>query len=427
MKLQVSASGTEPLTYNWFKGGELYSSGADAELSITGVTEQDGGFYQVEVVNAIGSARSTIVEITVIEPVRIVQQPVDATVIQGNNAMLAVLASGSEPVYYQWYHNGEAVAGGTRAALNILDAQAENRGVYEVHVSNEAGTVISDSVTLKLSYPPSITLQPRPFAGLTGDNLVIRIEANGTMPLIYQWFKDGQSIAGQTADSFVVESLQETDAGTYSVTVTNEAGIATSVTAIVSVSTPVAITAQPEGLSAPTGTSVTFSVTATGTAPITYQWLKNSEKITGATSATYTVSSVAASDTGGYQVLVSNEAGDQISKTASLRVAQPVSIVSQPVSGQVREGQPYELSVVASGTQPLTYKWYKDGGAIDGADSSAFQIDDAAVVNAGVYAVVVGNEVGNVTSSEATVEVLLPPSIGSLDALKEVEPGSTVT
>ncbi|MCS5575458.1 MAG: immunoglobulin domain-containing protein, partial [Pseudomonadales bacterium] len=319
--LQVSASGTEPLTYNWFKGGELYSTGASTELSITDITDKDGGFYQVEVVNAIGSVRSTVAEVAVVEPVTIVQQPVDATVIQGNNAMLTVLASGSDPVYYQWYHNGEAVAGGTRASLNILDAQDENRGAYEVHVSNEAGTVITESVILKLSFPPSITLQPRPFAGLTGDNLVIRIEANGTAPLSYQWFKDGQSIAGQTADSFVVESVQESDSGAYSVTVTNEAGTATSDSVIVSVSTPVGITAQPEGLSAPTGTSVTFSVTATGTVPITYQWLKNGEKITGATSATYTVSSVSVSDTGGYQVLVSNVAGDQISKTASLRVA----------------------------------------------------------------------------------------------------------
>ncbi|SVE45781.1 uncharacterized protein METZ01_LOCUS498635, partial [marine metagenome] len=132
-------------------------------------------------------------------------------------------------------------------------------------------------------------------------------------------------------------------------------------------------------------------------------------------------------DTGGYQVQVSNPAGDLISQTASLRVAQPVSIVTQPASTQIRKGQPYELSVVVSGTKPLTYQWSKDGVVISDAVASTLQITDADVANAGVYSVVVGNEVGNVISSEATVEVLLPPSIGSLDALKEVEPGSTVT
>jgi len=412
----VSASGTEPLTYNWLKGGDLYSSGTDAELSITDVTEQDGGFYQVEVVNAIGSVRSTIVEISVIEPVRIVQQPVDATLIQGDNGLLTVQATGSEPVYYQWYHNGDPVAGGTRASLNILDVQVENRGTYEVHVSNRAGTVISDSVNLKLSFPPSITLQPRPFTGLTGDSLVLRVEASGTKPLAYQWLKDGQSIAGQTSESLVVESVQESDAGTYSVLVTNEAGSATSDSAVVSITTPVTITAQPQGRTAPAGTSVTFSVTATGTEPITFQWLKNGEKITGMTSSTYSVSSVATSDTGGYQVLISNPAGDQISQTATLRVAQPVTIVTQPVSTQIRQGQPYKLEILASGTEPLTYQWYKDGAVVAGATASTLQIVDAGVSDAGDYSVVVGNEVGDVTSSLATVGVLLPPSVGDLAA-----------
>ncbi|MCS5583907.1 MAG: immunoglobulin domain-containing protein, partial [Pseudomonadales bacterium] len=425
--LQVSASGTEPLTYNWYKGGDLYSSGADAELSIVGVTEKDGGSYQVEVVNAIASVSSTIVEVTVIEPVKIVQQPIDTTLKQGDNGQLTVQATGTSPVNYQWYHNGTLITGGTRSALNILDAQAENRGSYEVHVSNAAGTVVSGSVILKLMFPPGISLQPRPFTGLEGDSLVLRVEATGSKPLSYQWSKDGQSIVGDQSETLIVDSLKESDAGTYAVSIENQAGSVTSDAAVVVVRAPVTIVAQPQSRLAPTGTSVTFAVTATGTTPITYQWFKNGVKITAATSATYDVSSVGESDTGGYQVQVSNPAGDLISQTASLRVAQPVSIVTQPASTQIRKGQPYELSVVVSGTEPLTYQWSKDGVVISDAVASTLQITDADVANAGVYSVVVGNEVGNVISSEATVEVLLPPSIGSLDALKEVEPGSTVT
>jgi len=416
-----------PLPIIGSRGGDLYSSGADAELSITDVTGQDGGFYQVEVVNAIGSVRSTIVEITVIEPVKIVQQPVDTTLKQGDNGQLSVEATGTSPVGYQWYQNGDPITGGTRSVLNILDTQAVDRGTYEVHVSNAAGTVISESAALKLMFSPSISLQPRPFTGLEGDRLVLRIEATGSKPLSYLWQKDGQSVDGATSDTLVIEGVKVADAGTYGVSVENQAGSATSDAVVVIVRAAVAIVAQPQDRLAPSETSVTFAVTADGTAPITYQWLKNGEKITGATSANYTVSSVTTDDTGGYQVLISNPAGDQISQTASLRVAQPVSIVTQPVSGQVRQGQPYGLAVVASGTKPLTYQWYKDGSLVDGANSSAFQIDDAAVVNAGVYTVVVGNEVGDVTSAEATVEVLLPPSVGALDPLKEVDPGSTVT
>ncbi|MBT3913344.1 MAG: hypothetical protein HOF22_09135 [Verrucomicrobia bacterium] len=425
--LQVSASGTEPLTYNWYKGGNLYSSSADAELSIVGVTEKDGGSYQVEVVNAIGSESSTIVEVTVIEPVKIVQQPVDAILRQGGSGQLTVQATGTSPVNYQWYHNGTLITGGTRPALDILNAQAENRGSYEVHISNAAGTVISGSVNLKLMFPPSISLQPRPFTGLDGDSLVLRVEATGSKPLTYQWSKNGQSIVGGQSETLIVDSLKESDAGTYAVSIENQAGSVTSDAAVVVVRTPVTIITQPQSRLAPTGTSVTFAVTATGTTPITYQWFKNGEKITGATLATYGVSSAGESDTGGYQVQVSNPGGDLISQTASLRVAQPVTIVTQPASTQVRKGQPYELSVVVSGTKPLTYQWSKDGVVIIDAVASTLQITDADVANAGVYSVVVGNEVGDVTSSSATVEVLLPPIVGALDPLKEVDLGSTVT
>ena len=385
LNLQVSASGTKPLTYNWYRGGDLYSSGSNSELSIVDVTAQNAGFYQVEVVNAVGNARSTLIEVSVVEPVTVVQQPVGTTVIQGANAVLTIQATGSEPVSYQWYKNGTKVAGGTRASLNILDAQVVDRGTYEVHVSNQAGTDISDSAILKLSVPAKITLQPRPFDGLVEDSLVMRVETTGTKPLFYQWLKGDQAIAGQTSESLVIDSVIESDAGTYSVSVTNEAGSASSDSAVVTITTPVAITAQPQGRTAPTGASVTLSVTATGTDPLTYQWIKNGEKITGATSASHTVSSVATSDTGGYQVLVSNSAGDQISQTATLRVAQPVIVVTQPVSTQIRQGQPYELGILASGTGPIAYQWYKEGAAVDGATATTLQIVDAGISDAGSY------------------------------------------
>ena len=429
LSLQVSASGTEPLTYNWYRAGDLVSSGSDSKLSIVDVTDQDGGFYQVEVINAAGSARSTIVEVVLVMPVKIAAsgQPVDITVIKGNNAQFIVQATGSEPLAYQWYHRGKAVPGGTQAELNILDAKAKNKGKYEVHVSNQAGTVTSEVVRLRLSIPPRITLQPESVDGQTGDKLSIGIKARGSKELTYQWFKGGETIPGQTNKKLVIESVQESDAGTYSVSVTNDAGSASSDSAVVTITTPVKITAQPEGQTAPTGASVTLSVTATGTDPLTYQWKKNGDNIPGATSAVYILSSVTTSDTGGYQVVVSNSAGDQISNTARVGVAKPVTVVAQPLSTQIRQGQKYRLRIKVSGTGPIAFQWYKDGAAVDGATTRKLKIVKADASDAGSYSVVVSNKVGAVTSSPATVEVLMPPTVGDLDALKEVDPGSTVT
>ena len=60
---------------------------------------------------------------------------------------------------------------------------------------------------------------------------------------------------------------------------------------------------------------------------------------------------------GEYQVLIANPAGELLSRSASLRVSQPVKVVSNPLGAQVREGQPYELSILASGTEPISYQW----------------------------------------------------------------------
>ena len=125
---------------------------------------------------------------------------------------------------------------------------------------------------------------------------------------------------------------------------------------------------------------------------------------------------------------MTNPAGDQLSRTASLRVAQPVSIVEQPPESiQIRQGQPYQFSVLASGTEPIAYQWYKDGDVIKGAVSPLLSIENSDEPDAGVYKVIVANVIGDVSSGEADLEVLLPPSVGDLDELKEVYKGTTVT
>ena len=123
------------------------------------------------------------------------------------------------------------------------------------------------------------------------------------------------------------------------------------------------IATQPANQTVTAGQTATFSVTAAGTSPLTYQWQKGAAPINGATSASYITPATATSDSGStFNVVVSNSAGQVTSNTAALTVnAAPVapSITQQPSNQTVTAGQTATFSVTAAGTASLTYQWQK--------------------------------------------------------------------
>ncbi|MCX8518351.1 MAG: immunoglobulin domain-containing protein, partial [Rhodoferax sp.] len=131
--------------------------------------------------------------------------------------------------------------------------------------------------------------------------------------------------------------------------------------------TPIAptITTQPAAQTVTSGQTASFSVAATGTGPLTYQWKKNGTDVTGATSSTYTTPATSSADNGAsYSVSVSNSAGTVTSSSATLAVtAAPVApvISTQPVNQSVVVGQSATFTVTATGGGTITYQWKKNG------------------------------------------------------------------
>ncbi len=146
-----------------------------------------------------------------------------------------------------------------------------------------AATVTSNAATLTVNTAPAITAQPVSLAHCAGTNATFSVTATGT-GLTYQWQKGGVNIAGATNASYTINNIGAADAGSYTVVITGTCGNLTSNAATLTVNTAPAITGQPVSATQCTGTSVTFTVTATGTG-LTYQWRKNSVNIAGATNA----------------------------------------------------------------------------------------------------------------------------------------------
>ena len=155
------------------------------------------------------------------------------------------------------------------------------------------------------------------------------------------------------------------------------------------------------------GQTAKFSVRATGDGPLSYQWHKNGQDITGATSASYTTPATIAADNGAiFAVVVSNGGGSVTSNNATLTVRLPPSITTQPADTTVAAGVRAKFTVIATGGAPLRYQWRKNGQDIAGATKSSFITPRTTIADDGsLYCVVVTNSVGNVTSNKATLTV----------------------
>ncbi len=269
------------------------------------------------------------VTITVsIAPV-ITTQPTNQSVTSGQTATFVVAATGTAPLSYQWKKNGAAIAGATSSSYTTpASTSGDNGSTFQVIVSNTAGSAPSATVTLTVNaavVAPTITAQPVNQTVIAGQTATFTVAATGTAPLAYQWKKNGTNISGATASSYTTPATISTDNGsTFQVVVSNTAGSTPSTTVTLTVNaaavTPT-ITTQPTNQTVTAGQTATFSVVATGTAPLSYQWKQNGVNIAGATSSTYTTPVTISSDDGStFLVIVSNTAGNTPSTTATLTV-----------------------------------------------------------------------------------------------------------
>ena len=176
-------------------------------------------------------------------------------------------------------------------------------------------------------------------------------------------------------------------------------------TFVVTLSVPLRITAQPVSRRVTEGFSINFRVTASGSAPLSYQWWKDAQPFPGATAANLKLPSVRTNDAGAYSVVVSNPGGSVTSSVATLTVLLSPAITVQPASQTVPEGASLSLSVTATGTEPLNYQWFKDGLLLSGTTGNVLSLPQVRTNDAGSYWVMVSGAGDSVISATATVRV----------------------
>lgn len=313
--------GESGLQYQWYKDGAPLTDGGRISgartnsLTIISVTPSDAGVYTV-VVTTIpsGATEEAQVQVAIAQLVQITRQPTGGTFCAGQQATLSVSATGSIDGY-QWYHNGSIVAGATEATYTVTLTPADS-GEWWCVIISPCGNVISEKVRLQVNIAPQITTQPAATAVCRGATFRLQVGATGTEPLQYQWYQDGNPIAGATRATYEAVATQT---ATYTVEVRNSCGTVQSQAVTVRVKEPPQITQKPQGGKFPPGSRVELSVTATGEPPLSYQWYLNNVPIAGATNPTYVIANLSRSDEGIYFCVVTNECGADTSDTAHVQ------------------------------------------------------------------------------------------------------------
>ncbi len=409
--LNVVSGGTAPLGYQWRKNGASVTGATSSALTLAAITPSDAGSYDCVITNSCGTVTSNNAAVMVDLAPQIVTQPTNQSGCAGSSVTFAVTASGATPLTYQWRKNGSDVAGATNASLTIATVSASDTGSYDCSISGPCGNVISDSASLTVWVAPTILGHPSSVTDCEGESLTLVVTATGDLTLDYQWRKGGVAIGGATSNSYSINPLTASDTGSYDCLVSNSCGATASNPALVTVDSAPSMGEQPSGQIACAGDDVTFSATATGAAPLSYQWRMNGSAIGGATGSSLTVFSVESSDAGDYEVVVSNGCGTSTSSAATLTIEIGPAIAVHPTAQTGCLGSGVTLNVIATGSGPLGYQWRRNGTSVAGATSSILTIGTLTLGDAGNYDCVVSNGCGATTSSAAAVAVLDAPTI----------------
>jgi Concanavalin A-like lectin/glucanases superfamily/Immunoglobulin domain/Immunoglobulin I-set domain len=407
--LSVVATGTAPLGYQWKRSGTNFPGGTTPSLNFSSAKTTDSGVYSVVVSNRYGTITSSNATLTVITPPLITSQPTNLTVGISSNALFTVDVSGGAPYAYQWRFGGTNLDDATDSSLLITNAQTTNAGSYSVVITNFAGSTTSAVATLTVVIQPTITNQPTNQVVSAGSSASFVVGATGTPTLHYQWQFHGTNIPGATASVYPIPSVQPAQTGPYQVIVSNGGGTVTSSVATLSISGPPIIVAQPLSRTNVAGSEASFSVVATGTAPLSYQWNLNGSPLFAANDATLVLSNVGTPNAGNYTVTIANSFGSVTSSVATLVLLYPPTITAQPHNVIVPATFPATLNISATGTAPLGYQWRFYGTNLPGATGTSYTVNSVQVSTAGPYSVLVTNLVGSILSQTANI-IIAPPT-----------------
>lgn len=225
--LEVSVEG-EFSQLQWYKDGNAIPGANGKNYTINSLDAIDVGNYLLKVTSEKcgNEISSNVAKITLNTNPKFVVQPTPINSCEGSEVNFTAQTEGTINGF-QWYKGDTKITGANTRDLKIASVKPEDAGNYKLELIGSCGTnLFSNIVTLSVNSTPLITSQPSGKEIFVDEKLTLSVVAEnpGGDPndINYQWNKGGKAISGANQSNFSIDKVTLTDAGKYSVTVTNK-------------------------------------------------------------------------------------------------------------------------------------------------------------------------------------------------------------
>lgn len=343
----------------------------------------------------------------------VIIQPIKGGMIAVNGSFtFSVDAIGSPPLKYSWYKNGVPILNQKNSTYIISNAALSNDANYYCKVSNNSYTINSNTVRLQVLNPVSIVTQPTTIYLNPNDTGFLMVSGIGSEPIIYSWYKDNIFITSSSINQLYIVDANSTDVATYYCKISNPISFVDSNTARVELIQKIVIVSIPSNISINPTKTVNVNLQCTGTLPITAQWQKDGTAykapviINSGGTIPLLISNIQNSDEGTYTCVLTNMAGTITSSSFKIYVNKKVEFTLQPVASTVNPGTNYTFTVDTTGTNVITYAWYKNTITTPlNITTKSLILNNIEVDNQANYFCVATNMVNSVTSNTVTLSV----------------------
>lgn len=423
--VSVNFSGPGPYTFTWRRDGVIVAESSALVASNVGFPVRqaaftDSGNYTVTVSNPYGATTSESFSF-IVQPLEeraptIVGQMKDVMADLGTRTGLGPTLSGTPPLRFEWRRNGLLLPDQRESSIAFRPVTEADYGVYTVKVSNSFGSVEGLPARLQPLPPRLVRIKSQPMGRIlfAPDSLGLSVEAEGTPPLRYQWYKDGAALAGETASTLSGLALTPAQVGRFTVVVSNASNSVTSEPALwdfhPTASLLPVIYAQPGSASVRVGQIAELSV---GVLPLVgpsgLQWRRNGIALPGQTDGILRIPNAQLADAGDYQLAATNVSGTTLSKTVRLAVSDTTPLILRhPRDQEVQQGDDASFGVELAPNSWTSIRWQRNGTYLSAAGSTSVYVRPFSATDEGAYRAAITTVAGEVVFSEPATLKMLP-------------------